>query len=329
MKKQVLVTGGTGLVGANLVKHLNQRGMKPRVLLRKTSRTTALEDLDWEPRYGDVTEIGSLERAVEGCDWVLHAAAVVSFWKKRWDEVMRVNVEGTRALLEVSRQAGVRKFVLTSSMAAVGFARQPGGQVDERSPWNYEPYGMVYHTSKKRSEELVLAAASADFQTFAINPGLVFGERDVNLGAARYFKYLERFPLPFTSRGRVMVSDADDVAEAHILAAEKGRAGERYIVASGCLSYLELQCRVAEIVGRRPPRWIVPAWAVQAAGRLGEILGRLTGWEPVLTTDMAIDANVFGHASSAKAQAELGLEPTPVGEALAKSYRWVADQGLV
>ncbi|UCD85653.1 MAG: NAD-dependent epimerase/dehydratase family protein [Deltaproteobacteria bacterium] len=329
MGYQCLVTGATGGVGANVVKHLNDRDIVPRVLLRKTSNTLSISDLKWEPCYGDLRDPESLSRAVVGCERVFHSAAYISFWKKRWDEVMRVNVGGTRNLLEISQKAGVKKFVFTSSMAAIGFTNDPKKMIDENSEWNYEPYNLVYHTSKRCSEEMVLGASNDRLHTFALNPGIIFGERDVNLTAARYFKYAKRIYVPFASRGGIMVTDADDLAEAHILVAEKGTPGERYIIASEFLLFKEFFGMVAGIVGQRPPRWVLPGWVTAATGRLGDLIGDLFKIRPTVTYDMAVMGNAYENASCAKARAELGVGTTPVRTSLEKSYRWVKEHNLI
>jgi len=329
MDKQCLVTGSTGLVGANVVKHLNDRGITPRVLIRKTSNTLGISDLKWEPCYGDLTDPESLSRAVEGCDRVFHSAAYISFWKKRWEEVMRVNIEGTRNLLAAGRKAGVKKFVFTSSMAAVGFTDDPRKKVDENSEWNYEPYRLIYHTSKRRSEELVLKSSDDSFHTFALNPGIIFGERDVHMTAARYFKHVKRFPVPVASRGGVMVTDADDLAEAHILAVEKGTPGERYIIAGEFMMFKELFGAIAEIVGKKPPRWVLPGWAALAIGRMGSLYEKIFNLRPAVTYDMAVMGNAFEHASCEKSRTRLGVGFTPARVSMEKSYRWVTEHSLM
>jgi len=330
MQTNVLVTGATGCVGANVVKHLNERSLKPRVLLRRTSKTLAIDDLDWEPVYGDMTDRPSLERAVKGCTTVYHTAALITFWRRRWQEAERVNVQGTRDLLEVSRRAGVKAFAYTSTMSAVGFCEKGQQTVNEDSPFNYRPFRLVYNSTKREAEEIVLGASTDEFRTFSINPGLIFGERDVNLSAARMFDIAKRwYPFPFANPGSVTVADADDVAEGHLLAVERGRPGHRYIVGTKYVTYLELVTWVCEMVGRKPPLITIPAWAVKSVGVLGEIYGMVTGREPMITYDMALIGCQHQRADVTKAIEELGLEPTDVMTSLEKSYRWVIENGII
>ncbi len=330
MKETVLVTGATGCVGANIVKHLNDRGIKPRVLLRRTSRTAGIDDLDWEPAYGDLTDRPSLEDAAKGCTTVHHVAALITFWRRRRREAERINVQGTRDLLEASRKAGVRNFVITSTMSAVGHCEEGQQTVDEDSPFNYRPFGFVYNSTKREAEELVLGASTDSFRTFSINPGLIFGERDVNLSAARMFDIAKRwYSIPFANPGSVTISDADDVAEGHIRVVERGRPGRRYIVGSTYTTYRELITWVCEIVGRRPPLVTLPPWAVKAAGAMGELYGMATGREPMLTADMAYMACQHQRADVTRAIEELGLEPADVRASLEKSYRWVLEHGII
>ena len=329
MKAQVLVTGATGCVGANIVKHLNDRGVTPRVLIRRTSKTLGIDDLRWEGVYGDLTDPASLGEAVAGCSHVYHAAALVTFWRRRWPEAERVNVQGTRDLVDASRRAGVGDFVLTSTTSAVGFCEAGQETVDEETPFNYGPYGHVYNTTKRRAEEIVLAASTDRFRTYAINPGLIFGERDVYLSAARVFRILRKSPMPFVNPGWLPLSDADDVAEAHLLAPERGKPGRRYIVVSANADYMQFMTWIAAIVGRSPPLAVLPAWVAKGVGALGELQGRITGREPGVTADMIVVGCSAQRVSAARAIEELGLEPTDVMTSMRKSYRWADTHGLL
>jgi len=234
-----LVTGATGHVGANIVAHLNQQGIRPKVLLRQHSKTHAIDDLEWEPVYGDVTDPESLQAAFEGVEVVYHVAAMVSFWRKNRARMDRVNVQGTQHVIDASLKQGVSRLVYTSSVVAVGHAGGPTATMDEDSPWNYGEFDMVYADSKHRSEVLVREAVHKDkLSAVIVNPALVLGERDVNLNAATFLIQIHNGWILAASPGTQAICDADDVARAHLAAAERGADGRRYIVCSACLPYL-------------------------------------------------------------------------------------------
>ena len=325
----VLVTGATGHVGANVVAHLNRAGIRPRVLLRPTSSTAAIDDLEWEAAPGDVTDAGSLRAAMRGASVVYHVAAVVSFWARGWAAMERVNVGGTRNIIEAALAEGVERLVHTSSVAAIGHAPGPDAPIDETAAWNFDPERLGYARSKHRSEQLVVRAVEAHgLSAVIINPALVFGERDVNLNAGRMLVQIARGWVLVASPGSQAVCDADDVAAAHLLAAERGQDGARYIISTESKSYRALFAQVAGVVGARPPRLTLPAPLVRAAGWCGEhIVGRVTGREPVLTVEAGIQGTLHSVFSGARAERELGLQYTPFPETLEKTRRWLIAHG--
>jgi dihydroflavonol-4-reductase len=326
---QVLVTGATGHLGANVVAHLNRAGVRPRVLLRPTSRTAAIDDLEWEAVTGDVTDADSLAAAVAGAEVVYHVAAMVSFWKRRRGDLDRINVGGTRNVIRACLEAGVGRLVHTSSVAAVGHAADPAAPVDEGAVWNFGPYDLVYADSKHRSERLVHeAVAEHGLSAVVINPALIFGERDVNLNAGAMMVQIKRGWVLAASPGTQAVCDADDVARAHLAAAERGRDGERYIVATESLSYRALFEQIAACVGGRGPLLTAPTGLVRAAGWFGEnVLGRLGDREPTLTWEIGVQGTLHSAFDGSKLPRELGVQYTPFAETLEKTRRWLVAAG--
>ncbi|MEL6348569.1 MAG: NAD-dependent epimerase/dehydratase family protein, partial [Myxococcota bacterium] len=178
MSGDVLVTGATGHVGANIVAHLNQNGVRPRVLLRRASRTTAIDDLKWAPTVGDVTDPASLTEAMRGVEVVYHAAAVVSFARSQRARMTQVNVQGTRNVIAAGMAAGIGRLVFTSSVAAIGSGLRPEDRLDEDHIYNLDRFKLSYAQSKRRSEAVVTEAVREHgLSAVIINPALVLGER--------------------------------------------------------------------------------------------------------------------------------------------------------
>ena len=324
----VLVTGATGHLGANIVAHLNRAGIRPRVLMRETSSTAAIGDLDYRPVLGDVTDYRSVSAAVEGVQVVYHVAAMVSFLRRRLDQMKRVNVGGTRNVIRACLEHGVDRLVHTSSVAAVAHAPSRTAPVDERAEWNFDPR-MSYAFTKHLSELAVLEAVTTDkLSAVVINPALIFGERDVNLNAGKLLIQIQRGWMLVTSPGTQAVCDADDVAAAHLAAAERGRDGARYIVSTTSMSYRSLFRQIAGRVGGRPPLLVAPAPLVRGAGWLAEtIAAPLLRREPALTWELGVQGTLHGCFDGRRAERELGIHYTPFHETLDKTRRWLVENG--
>ncbi|HEY3228882.1 MAG TPA: NAD-dependent epimerase/dehydratase family protein, partial [Roseiflexaceae bacterium] len=226
---KVLVTGGTGFLGANLVAALLERGDAVRVLRRANSSLIALDGLPVEHVIGDILEPDAVARAVAGCDLVFHVAALASYWRARRDQVYRVNVEGTRIVMDACSRAGVPRVVHTSSVAAVGIP-PPGTVGDETTPFDALSATFAYADSKHRAEAEVQNAVARGLDVVIVNPASVFGAGDHYLNTGRIVIEYGRGRIPVVPPGGMCVVDVDAVVRGHLLAAERGRAGERYIL---------------------------------------------------------------------------------------------------
>src|SRR5262250_3509624 len=259
-----LVTGGTGFVGANLVRELLADGRSVRVLARSGSNRAALEGCDVEIAQGDLLDAGSLEAAVAGVTRVYHVAADYRIWARDAGELYRANVDGTRHLLQAAVDAGAERIVYTSTVGALGIPKD-GTPGDEASPVGLEDMVGPYKASKFLAERVALEWAARGAPVVIVNPSAPLGPWDVK-------------PTPTGQmvvdflRGRMVASldtglnlvHVQDVARGHILAAERGRVGERYILGHENCSLLEIFQRLAEITGIKAPRIRVPyavAWA--------------------------------------------------------------------
>ncbi len=324
---KALVTGGSGFLGSNIVKHLAEQGHEARVLLRNTSSTKALEGLDYEKAFGDITDAESLAPAMKGVDWVFHTAASVSMWKGSWKRSHEINAGGTRNMVEAALKAGVNRFIHTSSISALGIPKD--GEVgDETLEWTL-PFDFAYNHSKREAEKEVLKGARQGLQAVILNPGMILGERDVNLNGGSMLLDIRNGNIPICPPGGNGVCDADSVAKAHIAAAERGAVGERHIVAGVNATFREIFETVAEVVGGRAPSLRAPAELAHIIGKTCDFFSTFTKKEPDITFDKAFWSSCRNYYSSRKAQELLGFEITPIKVSVEKCYDWYLKQGIM
>src|SRR5512145_914920 len=243
---KVLVTGGTGFLGSNLVAALVARGDTVRVLRRSRSALVALDGLPVEYVLGDLLDPDTAAQAVEGCDLVFHVAALASYWRARREQIYTVNVEGTRAMLDACLRAGVPRVVYTSSVAAVGIA--PHGKLgNEATPFDSLSASFAYADSKHRAEALVRAAVEQGLQAVIVNPATVIGPGDHYLISGSIIVEQVHGHLPVVPPGGMCVVDVDAVVQGHLAAAAQGRPGERYILGGENLSYRQIAATIADV----------------------------------------------------------------------------------
>ena len=330
-----LVTGATGFVGGNLTRALADRDEKVRVLVRSTSNDLAIQDVKAARVIGDLLAPESLRQAVSGCETVYHCAANYSFWSRQHDDIYQTNVQGTRNLLDAARAAGVRKVVFTSSVSTIGLPHaggDPDGPLgDETMP--PEPSHLIgrYKQSKFQAEQLALSNNDDDLQVVVVNPCAPVGPWDVKPTPTG------RIPLDF-ARGRIPgylstgmnLVDVSDVAQGHILAMEQGKPGERYILGHRNLTLLEVFSILADITGRRTPRFRFPYWLAMGVAYCDQWLeSDLMRREPSIPVEGIKITRHPMYVSSDKAIRELGLPQSPIETALEKAVRWFSDHGYL
>ena len=328
--KPVLVTGASGFVGAAVARALLAAGRKVRALLRPSSDRRNVEGLAIDVRLGSLTEPRSLAAALEGCGALYHVAADYRLWVRNPATMYAVNVDGTRSLMEAALAAGVGRIVYTSSVATLGW-RPDGTAADETTPSALAD--MVGHY--KRSKFLAEAAVRDLVRTRAlpaviVNPSTPVGPRDVKptpTGRIIIEAASGRMPA-YVDTGLNLVH-VDDVARGHLLAEDKGRVGERYILGGENLTLGDILRLVAGIVGRKPPKIEVPAALVWPVAVIEEALGWLIGREPFATREGLRMSRHKMFFSSAKAERELGYRARPAREGLADAVAWFRQAGMV
>jgi dihydroflavonol-4-reductase len=323
-----LVTGGTGFVGANVVRRLLQRGIEVRALVRPRSDTRNLDKLDVELVAGDLRDRGSLQAAIDGCDTVYHVAAMYTLWTPNPQEVYDSNVTGTVNLLEAAGMAGVRKIVYTSSVATIGLPKDGMPGTEEVS---LHPEDMVsdYKRSKYLSEREVLKYAQRGLPVVIVNPSFPVGPWDVKpTPSGQIIVNFLRGKIPAYVDTGLNVVDVEDVALGHVMAAEKGRIGERYILGHANLTLLELFRLLEQVSGVKAPHRRIPYGVAYLSAYASEFVARNLTHKPPFVTLAGVKLSrkrMFFDAS--KAVRELGFPQTPAIEALGRAVQWFRAHG--
>ncbi len=322
-----LVTGGTGFIGANLVRELLADGGSVRVLARRRGDRRALEGCAVEVVEGDLLDAASLRAAVRGVKRVYHVAADYRLWAPDPRALYRANVDGTRHVLEAACEAGAERIVYTSTVGAVGIP-EGGTPGDETTPVSLHDMVGAYKASKFLAERVAQELAARGAPIVTVNPSAPVGPLDVKPTPTGQMvvDFLRGKMVASLDTGLNLVH-VRDVARGHILAGEHGRAGERYILGNQNLSLLEIFRLLARITGIPAPRFRVPyavAW-VAAVGM--ESVARLTGRAPQVPLTAVRMARKRMYFTAAKAVRELGLPQTPVHVALRDAVEWFVARG--
>jgi len=325
-----LVTGATGFVGSAVARALLARGHKVRVMARPTSDLRNLDGLDAERVTGDLTDPASLARAAAGCRYVFHVAADYRIWVPDPDAMLRSNVEGTLAMLRAAHAAGAERIVYCSSVAALGLTKD-GTPADEETLVSEAGIIGVYKLSKYRAEQAVLRlVANEGVKAVIVNPAAPVGPRDIKpTPTGKMIREAAAGRMPAYLDTGLNVVHVDDVAEGHLLALERGRIGQRYILGGENFALGDLVRLVCEVAGARKPFGQIPAGLLWPVALGMETAARLFGVEPLVTRDHLRMARKKMFFSSAKAMRELGYAPRPAREAVADAVSWFRANGML
>ena len=321
--KPALVTGASGFLGWHVARLLVDRGHSVRALIRSSSK---IHELDVEPAVGDLRDLASVERAVAGCGVVFHVAADYRLWAADSTELYRSNVDGTRNILAAARSANVERVVYTSTVGCIGVPRDGIG--DEESAVSIDDMKGAYKRSKFMAEQVALEFASAGFPVVIVNPTAPVGDHDIKPTPTGkiVLDFLKGEMPAFIDTG-LNVVDARDVALGQLLACERGRAGERYILGAENLTLAQILGKLAAITGRRAPTIRLPYAVAYAAGIVSTAWARVSGIPPRAPIDAVRMARKKMFVSHAKAARELGFQPGPAYGALARAVEWFQANG--
>ena len=325
-----LVTGSTGFVGSHVARQLIAAGHSVRVLVRPSSDLRALEGLVVERVEGDVRDVVSLDRAMKGVRRVFHVAADYRLWARNPDEIYESNVQGTRRLLDVAAQAGVERIVYTSTVATIAVPDHGSKLPDEETQATLEQMIGHYKRSKFLAEIEALKAAASGIPVVIVNPTTPVGPGDWKpTPTGRIILDFLNGKMPAYVDTGLNVVAVEDVAAGHLLAAEKGHIGERYILGARNMTLKEILDALSGITGRRAPRVRLPHAVALAAGYADEWFSRLVGREPQIPVEGVKMSRHRMFVSSGKAERELGYAPGPVQAALERAVRWYEQHGYV
>lgn len=324
---RVLVTGATGKVGNAVARRLAERGDQVVALVRDPARARELLPEGVALARGDVTDPDSVRAAVDGAEAVFNCMGLFEQWFADPGVFDRVNAEGARTVIRAAREAGVRRAVHTSTFDV--FHAETAGTMTEAALADY-PKGTPYERSKQRAEELVLAEAEAGIEVVIVNPSSVCGPGPwQGTGLDRAFRDAIRKRLPAIPPGGMTLVYVDDVAAGHLAAFERGKPGERYILADGYATMRELIAEAVEAAGRGRVPPVLPVPLARGMARGGEAISRVIRRPPLLGAGQLHFLLWGARVDSAKARTELGVEFTPWREGVRHTVRWMADSGRI
>ncbi len=332
---RVLVTGGTGFVGAHVVRAHLERGWQVRCAVRASSPGITLEGLPVERVVLDLCDPAAVRQAMRGCDAVQHVAGLFDPGPKGIERMERIHVHATRTLCEAAlAQPAPPRLVLCSSSITVGWgSRDAPADEDSPVPDPDRVYGRgnalrAYYDSKLDSERLLAEFVGQGLHAVIVNPDFVIGPWDRTPTSGALIVAMAKRWIPVSPRGGKCFVDAGVCGLGHVLALERGQPGRRYLLGTHNLSYREFMGMVARVVGRRPPPLPVPRTATRAAGLVGAVLVRIgaerfAGLDPQVLDSMQSERYRDGH----RARFELGLPLVPIEHSIDSAYRWFRDHG--
>ena len=324
---KVLVTGATGFIGGNVARALLNRGYEVKALVRPGSSTLTIEDKEVEQAPGDIRNRESVATALDGCRGLVHCAALYSFWSPDLSLMYDTNVKGTTIVLEEALNAGIERCVHTSTVSTVGIPRGGVG-TEENGPKAKDLVGH-YKKSKYQAEMEAQRMAQKGLPLVVVNPTAPVGPWDVKpTPTGRIVLDFVRGRIPAYIATGMNLVDVEDVAEGHVLALEKGKPGERYILGNQNMSLVQVFKMLEAVTGRKAPSIRLPMWPVLAAGYVDEFIeGKLLGREPRIPLEGIKVARKPMYVSCEKAVRELGMHQSPVEGALKKMVDWFRDYG--
>jgi dihydroflavonol-4-reductase len=324
-----LVTGASGFIGSAVVRRLLARGHRVRCFVERGVKLDNLRGLDVEIVTGDINDRAAVAGALDGIDVLYHLAAVYAIWLPDPGYIYRVNVEGTKTVLWAAYKARLSRVVYTSSIAAVGRG-EGGAPADETCAFSQRDWadGNAYMRSKWLSEQDALRFAAEGLPLVVVNPAFPFGERDIGpTPTGNMLLSVLKKQVPGYVDAGFCVIDVDDCAEGHVLAAEKGRVGERYILGNHNVQLRDFYTLAGRIAGLPVPHWRIPAPVAEGVGWLMEKWADRRGQPPLATYKAARYAAHTHFFDNAKARRELGLPSTPLEDTIDKAVRWFRTHG--
>jgi len=326
---KALVTGATGFMGSSLVRELLKDNVEVKVLVRESSDTRNIDGLEMEKAYGDIRDGESVKAALKGCDTFYQTAASYVFWAPDMKVLYDVNVEGTKIALNAALEQGIEKVVYTSSMVAVGFHGRdiPANEEAEFNLWDS---GDHYAISKYLGEVEARKICGKGLPLVIVNPATIIGVRDIKpTPSGKVILDVINKKMPAYIDGGLNLVDVEDVARGHILAAQKGRIGERYILGNENMSIRDYLGLIGEVAGVKPPKLKVPYSVAITMGYVFQFLSNIIRRPPVMNAPMVRLGSRYAYFDCSKAVNELGFTQTPLRTTIEKAVNWFRENGYV
>ncbi len=325
---KVLVLGGAGFIGHHVVRELLKKGYEVRVLVKPTSDTSLLKDLQVEMISGDFEEKGKLAEALEGCEYLIHSAGHYPVYSLQPAEDVRRGLNQIARIHHVLSKVKVKRFLFVSSLTAIG--KYPDGRPeDENAPYPVQRDRSAYCRAKRAMQQMVLARAQS-FNTVVVAPTAVLGEGDLKASTGRLLVDVAKKNVKAAVSGKTNAVDVHDVAKGIVLALEKGQTGRVYVLGGENMTTPELIRRIAKQAGVPEPRTVIYPWLLIPIAWLSEVLGRTFRQKKPILPQVGLHFSLFGEElSSAIAERELDYTTGPVDAAIKRGLKWYRDNGFL
>ena len=326
-KKTAFVTGSTGFLGLHIVKQLAEEGWDVIALRRSTSRTSDLDKMSVTQVEGDVLNIPSLVAAIpDNVDAIFHVAADTSMWEKKNEWQNKVNIEGTRNVVNVALKKNAGRLIHTSSIGAFG---KPGGEeVSETTPSKAMESGINYYKSKFFAEQEIHNGIKKGLDAVILNPCQIVGSLDYNY-TPLIFENLKKGAMKGIPQGSSVIGHVRDYAKAHVVAYEKGRTGENYLLGGVHATYQEVFNTVGELLNIKTPTRPLPKSLLNLVAFILGKVSLITNAEPLLTPEKVTLLNDTMAVSSKKAEEELGFSTCSLNEMFNDCYQWMLQEKMI
>lgn len=326
--KNILITGGTGFVGARLARTLVAQGYDVAILRRHSSDLRAIGDAQVDHRLGDVRDYDSLLSAMNGVDTVFHTAAVISYWKKENSLMEAVNVGGTRNVVRACLESGVSRLIHTSSIAAIGYTTDDV-MATEENIFTPSDHTTGYRTTKYLAEEEIKRGIAGGLSAVIVNPSVIIGPGDYKMIALRLISKIVNSRFFLYPPGGANFVFIDDVINGHLLAATRGKKGERYILGGDNMTFKEAFTKMIAIANVRTRLFPLAVKLMRPVASIMEQGATLVGVRPVITRDLVAGTERHRYFSSQKATTHLGYSTTPFETAVERTLQWMVNESLI